>query len=184
MIIARAIRERLGLDRVIVLPSRHPPHKDAKSLADPNHRANMVQLAIDDEAEFVFDDYDLVRQGPCYTVDTVAHFRRAYPKDELFWFIGADSLMELPTWRRAEELVAMCSIITAARPGEVPVDWTGLSKAFGAEQAGKLRQGVMDTPIIDISSTQIRERIGEGKSIRYLVPEEVSRYINANQLYQ
>lgn len=184
LIVARAIREELSLDTVTFLPSRQPPHKQAKSLAAPEHRAAMVKLAIDGETGFDLSNFDLLRDGPCYSIDTIAHFRQTHPGSELFWIIGADSLMELPTWHRAVDLIAMCIVIIAARTGDHAIDWSRLAASFGDNQARRLQQGLIQTPVIDISSTQIRGRVRTAKSIRYLVPESVRAYIEQNQLYR
>ena len=184
LIIARELRERLNLAEVFFLPSRNPPHKETRKLAEPQHRAEMVRLAIQGEQGFELDDFDLSRPGPCYTIDTVAHFRGRFPTSELCLLIGADSLMELPTWHRAAELIAQCTVITAARSGQPPLDLTNLERAFGKVQSARLLAGVVETPVIDISSTMIRERMAKGLSIRYLVPETVRTYIEANGLYR
>lgn len=101
----------------------------------------------------------------------------------LGWIMGADSLMELPTWHRPGELVDACQIITAARPGYEVIDWNVLAKTFSVAQIERLRQGVVDTPRIDISSSDVRRRIREGRSIRFLVPEPVREYIDSERLY-
>jgi len=183
LISARAMREQLQLDQVIFLPSQQPPHKDAKQLAPAHHRAKMVQAAIVGENGFAFDDFDLNRGGPCYTIETVVHFQKEYSAAKLYWFIGADSLMELRTWHRAKELISMCTIVTAARPPHAP-DWHALEVAFGPELTGKLRTGLMETPTIDISATKIRRRVADGLSIRYLVPEVVREHIESHKLYR
>lgn len=183
LIIARAVRENLQLDEVIFLPSKRPPHKEASQLAAAEHRAQMVKLAIAGEAGFAFDDFDLNRE-PSYTIETVARYQEKMPKAELHWFIGADSLMDLPTWHRAPELVEMCSIVTAARSGQSPVDARSLEETFGAERTKQLLSKVIRTPLVDISSTDIRQRVGEGRSIRYLVPEDVRSYIERYRIYQ
>ena len=184
LIVARALRESLGLHQVCFLPSRRPPHKDVTMLAKPLHRGEMVRLAIEGDEGFTFDDFDLAREGPCYTIETVAHFREHFPSAELYWFIGADSLMDLPTWHRASELVSQCSIVTAARSGKIPLDPSELELAFGKEKTTKLLAGVVETPVIDISSTDIRNRVAEGLSIRYLVPEAVRKYVEKHRLYR
>ena len=184
LIVARALRERLNLNQVIFLPSRRPPHKNVMMLAESQHRGEMVRLAIGGEEGFAFDNFDLAREGPCYTIETVAHFREQFPSAELYWFIGADSFMDLPTWHRASELVSKCSIVTAARSGKIPVNRSELEQAFGQEQTTRLFDGVIQTPVIDISSTDIRNRVATGRSIRYLVPEEVRKYIEKHRLYR
>ena len=184
LIVARAIREKLNLEHVYFLPSRSPPHKDSKKLAEAEHRAEMVRLAIEGEEGFRFDDFDLNRPGPCYTIDTVAHFRGRFPSAEICLLIGADSLIELATWHRARELISNCTVVTAARSGGAPIAALELERAFGKEATARLLAGVVETPVIDISSTMIGERVTTGHSIRYLLPESVRQFIESNGLYR
>jgi nicotinate-nucleotide adenylyltransferase len=186
LIVARSLAERLELDRVVLLPSARPPHKDGRTLAPPQDRADMVRLAIADEPLFEFSDFDLTRPGPTYTVDTVTHFRAVFGgQTELFWIIGADSLGELSTWRRAGDLVESCRVVTAARAGFAPADtlWIQLRRTLSDAQVDKVRAGIVETPIIDISATDIRARIRAGHSIRYLVPEAIAAHIDQRGLY-
>ncbi len=181
LIVARCVAEKRGLQRVIFLPSARPPHKDDRELWDASHRAEMVQLAIAGEPLFDFSDYDLIRHGPCYTIDTVLHFRKEWDADtDLSWIIGADSLAELPSWNRIHELVDACRIVTAVRPGWEAIDWDALRKVFSEPQVTRLQAGLVETPQLEISSTDIRQRIREGHSIRYLVPESVREYVELN----
>jgi nicotinate-nucleotide adenylyltransferase len=185
LIVARAVAERLQLDRVILLPSARPPHKVDHKLLDANHRAEMVRLAITGEPLFEFSDYDLTRDGPSYTIDTVTHFGELLgPHVELHWIIGADSLAELTTWYRVPDLVDACRIVTAARPGWDTIDWTPLRTVLSEIQIAALQAGVLQTPRIDISSTDIRRRVREGQSIRYLVPDAVREFIETQVLYR
>jgi len=185
LIVARAMAEGLGLARVILLPSAQPPHKRAASLAPARHRAEMVRLAIKDDPLFDTSDYDLSRAGPTFTVDTVQHFREQYgPTTPLYWIIGADSLAELTTWRDVPGILERSEIATAARPDSVPVDWQALSTAFGSPLAERVRTHVLETPAIGISSTDIRQRVAAGLSIRYFVPDAVRCYITQYKLYR
>ncbi len=191
LIVARAIAERLDLDRVILLPSGSPPHKEADALADAEHRAEMVELAIAGEPVFGISDFDRSRSGPSYTIDTVRHFRDRFgPDARLYWIIGADSLAELSTWRRVGELVEACEIVTAARPAlprRAPKEadaWGSLRDVLSDAQIVRLKQGELHTPLIDISSTEIRNRVTAGRSIRYFVPDAVADYINRHRLYR
>jgi nicotinate-nucleotide adenylyltransferase len=184
LIVARSIAERLDLERAIFLPSAQPPHKTAVALLDAAHRAEMVKLAIEGEPVFEVSDYDLTRAGPSYTIETVAHFREEFgPDASLYWVIGVDSLNDMTTWYRVGALVDACRIITARRPGWEEIHWEQLGTRLGAEQIATLRSGVLDTPLIDISSTDIRQRIRDGRSIRYLVPDCVRAYIDEHGLY-
>ncbi len=185
LIVARCLAETLGLHRVILLPCARPPHKSAGTLADGDHRAAMVRAAIADEELFAFSDFDLRREGLAYTIDTVEHFRGEFgPGAKPAWIIGADSLSELTTWHRAGALVDACRIVTALRPGSEAINWAHLRATFSAEQITSLQNGVVSTPLIDISSTEVRRRVREGRSIRYLVPDTVREYIAAHRLYE
>src|SRR5262245_24304074 len=103
LIVARVLREKINLAQICFLPSRPPPQEELKRLAEPEHRAEMVRLAIEGEDGCELDEFDLSRSGPCYTIDTVAHFRQRFPSAEICLLIGADSLMELATRHRAAE---------------------------------------------------------------------------------
>jgi nicotinate-nucleotide adenylyltransferase len=183
LIVARAVAEQLNLDRVVLLPSASPPHKTANDLLMAEDRARLVRLAIAGDPLFEFDEFDLTRPGPTYTIETIEHFQAIYSQAELHWIIGADSLLELPTWRQAAELVDACRIVTAARPGHDHFPEEVLRRAFREDQVHRLKTDWLETPRIDISSTQIRERLRHGRSIRYLVPESVERNIAAGKLY-
>lgn len=184
LIIARSIAEQLGLDRVIFLPSAMPPHKERDRLTTPEHREAMVRLAVDGEPLFSVSDFDLARTGPTYTVETVAHFRTAHgPDAALYWIIGGDSLAELHTWYHVDALAALCRIVTAVRPGWERPDLTALRERLGDARLAEIESGILATPRIDISATDIRARIRAKQSIRYLVPEPVRVYIEQHQLY-
>ncbi len=184
LIVARAITEQLDLERVIFLPSATPPHKTQEDLLDPTHRAQMVKWAIKGEPCFEFSDFDLTRTGPSYTIDTVTHYHGLFGANaDLHWIVGADSLAELPTWHRASELVDMCRIIAAARAGWEQIAWDELRQTLNKAQVERLKAGVLKTPVIEISSTDVRRRIREGRSIRYLVPDTVRAYIKQHALY-
>ncbi len=184
LIVARAIAEQLGLHRLIFLPSASPPHKPNERLLDPEHRAEMIRLAIADEPRFESSDFDLTRSGPSYTFSTVTHFRKVLgPEAELHWIIGADSLAELTIWYRVSALVDACRIVTAARAGWEEIDWDELGDLLDEAQIGRLKAGVLDTPVIEVSSTDIRDRIHQGLSIRFLVPDCVAVYIEKHALY-
>ena len=185
LIVARSIAEQMRLDRIIFLPTAQPPHKNGMRLLDEQHRAAMVKLAIKGERALEFSDYDLTREGPSYTIDTVAHFRETLGMDIiLYWIIGADSLADLTTWYRVRALVDCCRIITAGRPGWEQIDWTRLRSRLSEDQIAILKSGVVNSPLVDISATDIRRRIRERRSIRYLVPDVVRDYIHSENLYR
>ena len=185
LIPARSIAERLALSRVVLIPSARPPHKHSGTVADVRDRLAMATLAVQGDPLFQVSDVELHREGPSYTFDTVQQFRAMlHPAAELFWIIGADSLPELPTWYRISELVAAVTIVTVARPGWEGGELPALTVAVGPQLAEELLENCYETPEIDISSTDIWQRVGEARSIRYLTPDAVVSYIESHQLYR
>jgi len=185
LIVARAVREQLALDRMVLIPSARPPHKPHPDLTDAVHRLAMARLAVDGEPELEISDCEARRTGPSYTIDTVQAFRKASgPQAEIIWVIGADTLAELASWHRIDELVDACQIVIAARPGWESPDPAPLCGRLGDEQIDRLRGGMIETPRIDVSATEIRRRVAEGRSIRWLVPEPVHQYIAQHGLYR
>jgi nicotinate-nucleotide adenylyltransferase len=185
LIIARAALEHLGLERMVLIPSANPPHKGPQGVADAEDRLAMLRLAVADEADFDVSACEIERPGPSYTIDTVAFFRKELgDRAELYWLIGADSLSELASWHRVVELVGMCQIVTAARPGWESPDLSALTERVGERQVRRLRDGILPTPRIDISASEIRRRVRQGRSVRWLVPMAVAQYIDRLGLYR
>jgi len=185
LIVSRAAAERLGAQKVIFIPSALPPHKVSLPVSDARDRLRIVQEAVRKEELFAVSDCELQRAGPSYTLDTVRYFRKVYGEQtELFWLIGADSVEELTGWYRVKELVNECTIVTAPRTEDVPKGLAVLPKVLNAEQIEHIRKYVLDTPRIDISATEIRRRVAQGRSISFLVPPAVEEYIFKQKLYQ
>jgi len=184
LIVARSLAEQAPLDRVLLIPSPRPPHKTGRALTDAAHRLAMARAAVEDDPLFDVSDIELQRSGPSYTIDTIdAMRRRLGPGVALFWIIGADSLPELPTWHRVAELVQRVQFLTAARPDATSPDRDALASAVGAASAQKLLDHVYQTPLIQISATDIRRRVRAGLSIAYLTPPAVVSYIRTQGLY-
>jgi nicotinate-nucleotide adenylyltransferase len=185
LIVARAVLEQLGYERLVLIPSPNPPHKVGRELSDASHRLEMARVAVEGEPRFEVSDCEIRRAGLSYTILTVEAFRQSIGADgPLAWIIGGDSLPELYSWYRISELVDACRIVTAVRPGyEVP-DLAPLRRTLSDEQIERLRGDILPTPSIDISSTNIRRRVREGRSIRYLVPDAVRAYIEQHGLYK
>ncbi len=185
LIVGRSVREQAGASSVVFIPSARPPHKTGLSITAVTHRLEMVRLAIEGEDGFAMDDLETRRAGPSYTLETVRAYRAKLGSEiRLFWLIGADSLPELVTWYHASELLDECEIITACRPGFDELNWEPVQAVFSKSQIARLASGVLSTPRIDISSTDIRQRVAEGKSIQYLVPDTVREYIETDRLYR
>ena len=184
LIVSRWAAEQLELARVVLIPSAMPPHKVGNQITDARNRLQMAQLAVEGDELFEVSDCELQREGPSFTLDTVRHFRRLYHEDiKLYWLIGADSLPELTGWYEVKQLVAECTIVTAARPGFETSDLSTLGSVLEKEQIGRIRHHILKIPQIEISSTEIRSRIRREQSIRYLVPVPVAEYIHKHRLY-
>ena len=185
LIVGRAILEHVGLARLVFIPSANPPHKRGLELADAADRLEMVRLAIAGEPGFELSDVEIRRSGPSYTILTVEGYRRSLSAEAaIYWIIGGDTLGELHTWYRVAELVDMCRIVTAVRPGFAEPDLSHLRGQLSPSQIKRLCEDVLPTPPIDVSASDIRRRIQEGRSIRYLVPERVREYIEKRGLYR
>lgn len=183
LLVAQTVRERCGLDRVALMPCHTPPHKTCGVLARVDERLAMLKLAVGDDPALEICTLETDRGGTSYAVDTMRAFRKNYPQREPYFIIGMDSLRELHLWRHVEELVTLCSFIVVERPGvdtlvrkdEIPLPAPWPERLLASMVRGRL---------CDVSSSEIRSRIAEGRSIRYLVPEPVRRYIEDQGLYR
>jgi len=185
LIISRGAAEQLGVKKIILIPSAVPPHKQGKNFTEAEIRLELVRLAVEGDALFEVSDCELHRQGPSYTLETVRYFRAALgPEEPLYWLIGADSVQELPGWYRIRQLVEECTIVTAGRPGCPCCCWDRFQNILEARQIARLQKYLLPTPLVDISATEIRRRVHNGLSIRYLVPKPVCDFIRENNLYQ
>jgi len=179
LICARAVMEHAGYERVMLIPSAQPPHKSAHAnLAPAQERLRMCQLVVQSSATFVVDEIELKRTGPSYTIDTMRELKASRGWSEVHWLIGADMLNYLPQWHRADELLREVHFVVMARPG-FDFDWQGLPAGFQ-----HLRERVVEAPRIDISSTQIRDRVRAGMSIDFLTPAPVVDHIQERHLYE
>jgi len=184
LIVARAAAEQLGAERVWLVPAACPPHKPHCVLAPGEDRLEMCRLAVAGDPLFEVSDCELARGGLSYTLLTVRQFAKSLAAGtELYWLIGADSLAELASWYHVRELVRECTLVTARRSGATVPDAAALAAIVGTEAAAQLLKYILPTPRIDISATQIRERVRQRRDIRYLVPAAVAGYIAARGLY-
>jgi len=180
--IAQDAVEQLDLNRLIFVPAAVPPHKQGHTLAEGRHRFEMLQLATEGNLSFEVSDMELQRGGVSYTVDTMTQIQAENPGAELFFIVGLDSLAELHLWRNIEQLLEMCTVVPFARGGEDPArvaEQIQLSSAWKE----KLLERLIRIHEIEISASEVRMRLAEGLSIRYLVPPEVEMYIAEHGLY-
>lgn len=184
LVIAETVREQYRLSKILFVPSANPPHKERQKVADASHRHKLVCLAVADNPFFEVSDIELQREGMSYTVETLKALRKAQTEPtDYFFIIGGDSVPELRTWKNIEELARLCTLVVVPRPGwdieRIAAEELGLPEWV---TEGLLRH-VVSAPLIGISSTEVRERIRRGESIRYLVPRPVEEYILEHQLY-
>lgn len=174
LLVAETVREQFNLTTIFFIPSFVPPHKLHEHLAPEKDRLAMVECAISGNRYFRCSDTEIRKRGTSYTIQTVAGFEERYPQSQLYLIIGIDNLIDFKLWKSQEELLAKTNLIVYERPGfrrdDVPRDLLHYAS-------------FVSTPLIGISSSDIRLRIKTGKSIRYFVPESVAEYIRANRLY-
>ena len=171
LILAEEAREKLGLDKIIFVPTYLPPHKDNSDIAAADSRFAMIKLAIEGNRNFEVSDLEIKRNGRSYTIDTIREFKLKYPKDELYFIIGSDLLKYLNEWKDLGEIIKMVKFIVATRPG-YPLE--------------EIPSYIKTVPIraVDVSGFEVRECIKENKSFRYLVSEAVFDYISRKGLYK
>jgi len=180
LILAEQAREQLALDKVVFVTAADPPHKSGLQVADARHRHTMTCLAIKGNEWFEASTIEIERGGISYTVDTLRHLHQMLgPETDLHLLIGADEAQEFMTWREPYKILEMANIVVANRPGCEVEEALGCLPADVAACAKRLRM-----PGVDISSTDIRDRVTAGRSIRYLTPDCVVKYILNKGLYR
>ena len=167
---ADQVGHQLGLDKVLFIPDYLPPHIDRKETINAKDRVAMVKLAIKDNPLFDIDLIEINRTGRSYSFDTVKALKEKHPNNQYYFIIGGDMVNYLPKWYRIDDLVKMVNFVGVNRPNyqkttKYPIIW-------------------VDTPQIDLSSTKIRNKVKNGESIKYLVPNSVYRYIKEHHLYE
>jgi nicotinate-nucleotide adenylyltransferase len=170
LIVAQVARELLELEELRFVPAREQPFKQGRHRTSPEHRAAMLSLAVSGTPGFAVERAELQRPGPSYTVDTLEELRRREPEADFVLLLGADAAADLPTWHQAARIPQLARIVVFARPGApVPASpWIG---------------STIEVPAIDISATGIRQRVRQGRSVRYWVPDAVAEYISRHRLY-
>ncbi len=181
LVVAEEVQRRLNLAEVLFVPAGQPWLKAERTILPAGHRLQMLRLALADVPHFTLSTMEIERPGPSYTVDTVTELRaRLGREDELFFILGWDNLAELPQWRKPSRIIQKCYLVAVPRPGFPHPDL----KALEASIPGlRRRVMLMDRPHMDISGSEIRERVARGLSVRHLVPEAVNRYIREHGLY-
>lgn len=169
LMIGEQVADQLHLDQIRFMPNALPPHVDEKKTIDAKDRVNMVRAAIMGNRQFDIELSEVLRGGESYTYDTMAALKEAHPNVEYYFIIGGDEVAYLPTWHRIDDLLELVHFVGVHRKGQptetdYPVEW-------------------VEMPQLEISSTDIRQRIAEHRSVRYLVPDMVAAYIFKEGLY-
>ena len=196
---AEEVRDRLKLEKVIFIPSFLPPHKSEEGMPSALQRQEMVRLAVKGNPHFTVSDMEIRRGGRSYTIDTIEALRQAHAGAELFFITGLDSFLEIGTWKEWERLLPLCAFVVLSREGYRFRNIAKLGFLNAPENhldaldrrertelsivSGNICIHLERVPLYDISSTDIRTRVCEGRSIKYHLPEAVEHYIIENKLY-
>ena len=171
LFLAEEARVQFKLDRVIVIPNGTPPHKERTHLTSPKHRLEMVKRAVAGNSSLVFSDIEALKPTVSYTFDTLCRLKQSYTEATLHYIIGADAMAEFLTWHRHEELIGMARFLCASRPGH---DLDELKERLPAPYLEQIDH--LSNMKLDISSTELRERLHKGAAVRYLLPDTVCTY--------
>ncbi|SHF47350.1 nicotinate-nucleotide adenylyltransferase [Desulforamulus putei DSM 12395] len=182
LVVAEEVRQKFGLQKVLFIPAARPPHKMGKKISEAYHRVNMTRLATASNKYFEVSTLEIERQGISYTIDTVREIKRIYGIETVYFITGADAVLEIINWKEAEKLLFMCTFIAATRPG---YNLNNIKETLKSLPGDILKRILpLEVPALSISSSDIRQRVMEGRSIKYLLPESVEEYILKNGLYR
>ncbi|MEL7596886.1 MAG: nicotinate-nucleotide adenylyltransferase [Clostridiaceae bacterium] len=173
---------KLGLDKVIFIPSGNPPHKTDKIVTDAQLRFTLVKETIENEKKFQVSDYQNKNKNLSYTYETLNFFNSLQPETEWYFITGVDCLMEIDTWKNVHQILSQCKFVVFNRPGYNKQDIESQKRKIEEKYDKKII--FLDIPILEISSTQIREKIKKGESVSYLIPEKVNYLLNKMELYR
>lgn len=181
---AEQCREQARLDQVWFVPAARPPHKLDQSITPFAQRVEMLALAIAGHPPFRIEELEKDRTGPSYTVDTLSEIQQRHPNAELFFILGTDCLPDLPYWHEPARIVELATLLIVARPDWPVLPEAELRTSLRLPDAAQLRYQVVHVPMLGIASRDLRQRLEEGRSVRYLVPRSVECYIADKRLYR
>lgn len=182
LLLAETAYQQFDLDEVLIMPTKNTYYKKMNNLVQAEDRVNMVKLAIEDNPHFVLSREELNRDGTTYTVDTLTRLTAQEPDSRFYFIMGADSLYHLESWREPRKILSMAVILVAGREG------SGIGASLRSQKEyleNKFDADIrmLQSPVMEISSNDLRRRVREGRSIRYLLPKPVAEYIYENKLY-
>jgi len=182
--VAAAAVEALSAEKLLFIPAKRSPLKKSYPIASDEDRFNMIALALEGNEKFEASDCELVKPGASYTVETVAHFQAKFGDEvSICWLIGADGIGDLPHWYHVEELLGRCELCTMFRAGFEEPNFEKFESLWGRGRVDRLRENIVATPLVDISSSEIRRRLGSGEDVSNMLAPAVAKYIRQHGLY-
>lgn len=183
LLLARHVLDEFGLDEIWFMPNGNPPHKEQTAIGTPTEmRLAMVRLAIADFPEFALQPYEACKESVSYSYETMEYFRKNFPERDFYFIIGADSLFQVETWGHPERFLTSCTIIAARRDyDETDVSMQEQIRYLNEKYRSDIRFSA--SPVFEVSSSEIRRMIHEGKNVSHLVPAPVMAYIRENHLF-
>ena len=181
LLLAESAYYQFNLDEVLIMPTKNPYYKNISSSVKEEDRVNMVCLAIEDNDHFILSTEELNRDGTTYTVETLQNLTRANPDNEYYFIMGADSLYHIESWKDTEEILKLAIILVADRDGGNSSSLKSQIAYIMDKYEADIR--LLNSPYLEISSHDIRKRVREGQSIRYLLPRQVADYIRKHKIY-
>ena len=183
--VASDAAEHIRAETVVFIPAKRSPLKGFLPKASDEDRLKMIALAVADEKRFKVSDYELRKPAPSYTLETVRQFQTEYGDEtSIHWLVGADGVDDLIYWHKIVELIDACNLTTMYRAGCKPPNFAKFEDIWGRRRVQKLQRNVVPTPLVDISSTEIREKIAAGKDVSDGLHPAVADYIRKNELYR
>jgi len=177
--------KHIGAEKIIFVPAKRSPLKGSIPKAGDADRLKMIALAIAGNKNFQLSDYELQKPAPSYTLQTVRHFQAEFGGETaIYWLLGADSIEDLPYWHRIVELIDQCNLSTMYRAGCDRPDFSRFESIWGRQRVEKLQRHVVPTSLIDISSTEIRNRLAAGRDVSDMLHPAVADYIYSHGLYR
>jgi len=183
--VAADAAKHIGAEKIIFIPAKRSPLKGFLPKANDGDRLEMIALAIAEDKNFQVSDCELKKPAPSYTLETIRQFQAKHGSGtSIYWLIGADSIDDLLHWYGITELIDGCNLTTMYRAGCKPPDFSKFAAVWGRQRVGKLQRNVIQTPLIDISSTEIRDRLAAGRDVSGMLHPPVADYIYKHGLYQ
>jgi nicotinate-nucleotide adenylyltransferase len=178
---AEGARHLLGLQQVYLMPNGQPPHKAGRTVTPAHHRRAMVERAIQSNPHLALLTEELDRAEPSYTVDTLRRLTAAHPDWEIYFLVGMDSLIDLPTWKEPYQILRLAHLVAVNRPGFATEVGEAVRRSLPSDLQGRVH--LLTIPGVAVASRELRHLVAQGYSLRYLVPDAVIAYLTAHRLY-